>query len=142
MSLRPFGGLFVDQKWMDIGSSLFQASTFRHAGYNVGVANLSERPLDVDTEGYFIATTGERLRLFHFHAFDSSSPDDTIDTIPPHPENELGAESAVGQLCKEYAGCSSPTSRVCHRHLPTGTGRTPEDGGSHANSAGPTSETP
>ena len=99
----PLAGLFVDQKWMDIGSSLFQASTFRHAGYNVGVANLSERPLDVDTEGYFIASTGERLRLFHFHAFDSSSPT-TLSTRSRHTlENELGAESAVGQLCKEYA---------------------------------------
>ena len=70
----PLAGLFVDQKWMDIGSSLFQATTFRHAGYNVGVANLAERPLDEDGEGYLVASTGDRLRLFHFHAFDSSSP--------------------------------------------------------------------
>jgi hypothetical protein len=55
----PLAGLFVDQKWMDIGSTLFQAASFRHAGYNVGVANLSERPLAQDADGYFIASTGE-----------------------------------------------------------------------------------
>ena len=31
----PLAGLFVDQKWMDIGSSHFEAASFRHAGYNV-----------------------------------------------------------------------------------------------------------
>ena len=41
----PLAGLFVDQKWMDIGATLFEAATFRHAGYNVGVGNLCERPL-------------------------------------------------------------------------------------------------
>ena len=41
----PLSGLFVDQKWMDIGSTLFEAGNFRHSGYNVGVANLPERPL-------------------------------------------------------------------------------------------------
>ncbi len=71
----PLAGLFVDQKWMDIGATLFQAASFRHAGYNVGVANLSERPLAQDADGYYIASNGDRLRLFHFHAFDSSTPE-------------------------------------------------------------------
>ena len=99
----PLAGLFVDQKWMDIGSSLFQAASFRHAGYNVGVSNLSERPLGHDADGYFIASTGERLRLFHFHAFDSSSPEKLSMRFRHSSSNELPEDSAVLQLCKEYA---------------------------------------
>ncbi len=96
----PLAGLFVDQKWMDIGSSLFQASSFRHAGYNVGVANLPERPLALDDDGYRIASTGDRLRLFHFHAFDSSAPD-RLSVRFRH--SDRGDDSVVLQLCKEYA---------------------------------------
>jgi hypothetical protein len=99
----PLAGLFVDQKWMDIGAALFQAASFRHAGYNVGVANLSERPLAQDAEGYYIATNGDRLRLFHFHAFDSSTPEKLSVRYRHTTENELSDESTVLQLCKEYA---------------------------------------
>ena len=99
----PLAGLFVDQKWMDIGATLFQARSFRHAGYNVGVANLSERPLAQDADGYFVASTGERLRLFHFHAFDSSMPEKLSVRFRHTTENELQDDSAVLQLCKEYA---------------------------------------
>ena len=100
----PLAGLFVDQKWMDIGATLFEAASFRHAGYNVGVANLSERPLAVDADGYYIASSGDRLRLFHFHAFDSSTPK-TLSVRHRHTmEHELADESVVLDLCKEYAG--------------------------------------
>jgi hypothetical protein len=99
----PLSGLFVDQKWMDIGSSLFQATSFRHAGYNVGMANLSERPLAEDADGYVVASTGDRLRLFHFHAFDSSSPA-KLSTRSRHTmAHDLPDDSVILQLCKEYA---------------------------------------
>jgi hypothetical protein len=99
----PLAGLFVDQKWMDIGATLFQAGSFRHAGYNVGVGNLTERPLAQDADGYYVASTGERLRLFHFHAFDSSTPEKLSVRFRHTTDNELGDDSAVLQLCKEYA---------------------------------------
>jgi hypothetical protein len=99
----PLAGLFVDQKWMDIGSSLFEAASFRHPGYNIGIGNLPERPLAQDADGYSITTTGDRLRLFHFHAFDSSAPE-RLSTRFRHTEgNELAEDSIVLQLCKEYA---------------------------------------
>jgi hypothetical protein len=98
----PLAGLFVDQKWMDIGATLFQAASFRHAGYNVGVGNLSERPLAQDADGYFIASTGERLRLFHFHAFDSSAPQKLSVRFRHTEENEV-EDDVVLRLCKEYA---------------------------------------
>lgn len=99
----PLAGLFVDQKWMDIGSSMFQAASLRHAGYNVAVSNMSERPLDQDADGYFIATTGDRLRLFHFHAFDSSAPEKLSTRLRGTNSWELAEDSVLLQLCKEYA---------------------------------------
>ena len=103
----PLAGLFVDQKWMDIGSALFQAASFRHAGYNVGVANLAERLLAEDGDGYFIASTAERLRLFHFHAFDSNTPEKLSVRYRHTTDNDLQDDSVVLQLCKEYAGVLS-----------------------------------
>ncbi len=100
----PLAGLFVDQKWMDIGSTLFQAAALRHSGYNVGVANLPERPVAQDDDGYSIASTGERLRLFHFHAFDSNAPEKLSVRYRHSTDNELQDDSVVLQLCKEYAG--------------------------------------
>jgi hypothetical protein len=104
----PLAGLFVDQKWMDIGSSFFEAATLRHSGYNVGVANLPERPLaHDDDDGYLIASTGERLRLFHFHAFDSNTPERLSVRYRHTADNELADDGVVFQLCKEYAGILS-----------------------------------
>jgi len=103
----PLAGLFVDQKWLDIGSSLFQAATLRHPGYNVGVANLAERPLTEDADGYAIATTRDRLRLFHFHAFDSSAPEKLSVRFGHSQVNAPQDDSIVLQLCKEYAAVLS-----------------------------------
>jgi hypothetical protein len=100
----PLAGLFYDQKWMDIGATMFEAGVLRHPGYNVGVANLPERPVGEDADGYSVTSTGERLRLFHFHAFDSSSPA-TLSTRHRHSvAAPLDLHSAVLALCKEYAG--------------------------------------
>jgi hypothetical protein len=71
----PFNGLFVDQKWMDVGSVLFRAAALRHYGYNVSVANLHERPVGIDDNGFVITSTGDRLRVFHFHAFSTDHPE-------------------------------------------------------------------
>ena len=99
----PLSGLFVDQKWVDLGSTLFRAGAFRHSGYNVGVGNLTERPLAVDADGYYNAANGERLRLFHFHAFDSSAPEKLSVRFRHTTDNPLEDESAVRSLCKQYA---------------------------------------
>jgi hypothetical protein len=98
----PLAGLFVDQKWMDIGATLFQAGSLRHAGYNVGLGNLVERPIAQDADGYYIASTGDRLRLFHFHAFDSSSPRN-LSTRFRHTLDRDVDDDVLLQLCKEYA---------------------------------------
>jgi hypothetical protein len=100
---EPLAGLFVDQKWMDIGSVLFDATVLRHYGYNVGVANLPERPLARDSAGYYVAPTGDRLRLFHFHAFDPHRPE----ALYTRPSTNSGQKQVVQEsleaLCAEYA---------------------------------------
>ena len=99
----PLSGLFVDQKWMDIGSTLFQAKSFRHSGYNVGVGNLAERPIDVDDEGYYNTANGERLRLFHFHAFDAHTPETLSKRYAHSSDRKIDEGTAIRSLCKEYA---------------------------------------
>jgi hypothetical protein len=103
----PLAGLFVDQKWMDIGSSHYQASSFRHPGYNVSVANLWERPLTTSPEGYRIASSGDPLRMFHFHAFDSSAPEKLSLRARRSYAHLVQDDSVVLQLCKEYASVLS-----------------------------------
>ena len=136
----PLAGLFVDQKWMDIGSSHFQAASFRHAGYNVSVANLWERPLALDEEGYRIASTGERLRLFHFHAFDSSAPEKLSLRAKDSYAHLVQDDSVLLQLCKEYASVLTSYRSGCRRHRRTPTRQIRGAGRSPANSAAPTGE--
>ena len=89
---------------MDIGSSHFQAASFRHAGYNVGVANLGERPLALGRDGYRIASTGEPpppvplpcLRLERAGEAVRSALADSY-------EHLVQDDSVLLQLCKEYA---------------------------------------
>jgi hypothetical protein len=99
----PLAGLFVDQKWVDIGSTLFSASALRHYGYNVGIANLHERPVARDSDGYVISSSGDRLRLFHFHAFDSSSPHELTTRLDGSSAHLRAESEALDALCVEYA---------------------------------------
>ena len=100
----PLSGLFVDQKWVDIGAVLFHGTAWQHPGYNTSVANLHERPIVRDDTGrYTIGAGGVPLRLFHFHAFDTSRPDE-LSTRFAHSTAHLRMDSkAVDALCAEYA---------------------------------------
>ena len=99
----PIAGLFVDQKWCDIGSVLFGATALQHYGYNVGVGNLHERPIARDADGYYIASSGDRLRLFHFHAFDPERPEEL--NTRRHMSDSVGitGEATLHDLSREYA---------------------------------------
>lgn len=105
----PIAGLFVDQKWVDLGSVYFNASPLRHHGYNVGLANLHERPVARDSDGYYIAGTDDRLRLFHFHAFDPRRPDELSTRFKTsHPDGFStaglsGGTEALIELSRDYA---------------------------------------
>jgi hypothetical protein len=99
----PLSGLFVDQKWCDIGAPLFRAGTWRHYGYNVGVANLHERPVGADADGYVMTSSGDRLRLFHFHAFDPDEPEELSTRSDESTAHLRKGNPAVDALCVEYA---------------------------------------
>lgn len=108
----PLSGLFVDQKWMDVGSVLFNATPLRHYGYNVGVANLSERPIAADADGLLIRTTGDRLRLFHFHAFDPDAPGELSVRSGESTAWMRKENPALDALCNEYADLLGRTAPV------------------------------
>lgn len=100
----PLSGLFVDQKWVDIGAQLFHGTAWQHPGYNVSVANLHERPIARDDTGlYTIAGSGFPLRLFHFHAFDTSAPEELSTRFSGSTAHIRMDSKAVDALCREYA---------------------------------------
>ena len=99
----PIAGLFVDQKWVDIGAVLFHATSLQHPGYNVGVGNLHERPLTRADGEYRIDGAGEQLRLFHFHAFDPHRPEALYTRSDARAENLTIDNAALEALSTEYA---------------------------------------
>lgn len=99
----PLSGLFVDQKWMDIGSVLFGGHALRHYGYNMGAGNARERPLARDADGLYITANGDRLRLFHFHAFDPHQPESLFNRVRTRAGSVRADNEALKELCREYA---------------------------------------
>jgi hypothetical protein len=73
--IYPLLGIFVDQKWTDLGATLFQAHTLRHYGYNVGPHNLHERFFEKTGDDWTVSRSGEPLRLMHFSGFDPKHPE-------------------------------------------------------------------
>ena len=93
------GGLFVDQKWMDLVPSLFhKVVIFKHCGYNVAYWNLSTRDVSVKNGRYYY--NGAPLVFFHFSGF---NPLD-IKTFSKHQNrytiDEIGETKA---LAEQYA---------------------------------------
>ena len=100
----PVDALFVDQKWVDIGAVLFHGTAWQHYGYNVGIGNLHERVIEADADGPYIAKNGDRLRLFHFHAFDPKNPDELSVKFVNRSHGEVKLETpTVKALCHDYA---------------------------------------
>jgi hypothetical protein len=71
----PLLGLFVDQKWVDMGAVLFDAHAFRDHGYNIGHWNLHERNFEADVDGTLrVVSTSDPVALMHFSGFDPHNP--------------------------------------------------------------------
>ncbi len=68
------GGLFVDQKWMDLLPGLLE-STFvlRHPGFNLAYWNIHGRQIQKHGDGYRV--NGEPLRFFHFSGYHPRQPE-------------------------------------------------------------------
>jgi glycosyltransferase involved in cell wall biosynthesis len=61
-------GYFVDQRWMELASSLFDGvRILREPGYNIAYWNLHERMIAKAADGY--AVCGRPVRFFHFSGY-------------------------------------------------------------------------
>jgi hypothetical protein len=71
---EPQLGLFVDQKWMDLGPSFFAGlKILRDPGLNMAAWNLHEREVS-NRDGIWLVNGRFPLCFFHFSAFNPSSP--------------------------------------------------------------------
>lgn len=69
----PGFGTFVDQKWLDLAPSYFDAvHILKHPGCNVAYWNLHERHLSEDASGPRV--NGAPLVFFHFSGVDANAP--------------------------------------------------------------------
>ena len=80
---------------------LFGATSLRHYGYNASLVNLHERPISRDDDGYVIGATGDRLRLFHFHAFDPRRPEELTTRFDL--DRTDSGDGALSELTRRYA---------------------------------------
>ena len=101
--IYPLLGLFVDQKWVDVGTSLFPYQALRHPGYNVAVWNLHERPLVRKNGCIAIGISGEPLRLFHFSGFDANVPSELSSRLSISTSGIRSSSLVLDSLCDEYA---------------------------------------
>lgn len=69
------GGMFVDQKWLDLVPGLFfpEVHISRHAGYNAGHWTLARVEAHEDAEGR-LQLGGDPLVFFHYSGFAPSNP--------------------------------------------------------------------
>lgn len=100
--IYPLLGIFVDQKWTDVGGNLFQAQSLRHPGYNVGPWNLHERT--ITREGETLIVNGAwPLRLVHFSGFNPLDPEAISVRLNTDLRGRTGAGEAFAELSREYA---------------------------------------
>lgn len=100
--IYPLLGLFVDQKWADVGSVLFPTAPLRHYGYNVGPWNLHERDLAGTAADPRIRSTGEPLRLFHFSGFDPDNPTELSSRLGFSTSSLRSSNAIIEALCTAY----------------------------------------
>lgn len=103
--IYPLLGIFVDQKWTDIGASYFGAFSLKDSGYNVGPWNLHERDLHVAADGGIqVMPENLPLRLFHFSGFDPEHPRDLSVRLNADLSSLWDRNEVLEKLSVEYAG--------------------------------------
>jgi hypothetical protein len=101
--IYPLLGIFVDQKWTDVGANLFQAHSLRHSGYNVGPWNLHEREFDDQGGNWTMLATDDDLRLVHFSGFDPRDPEAISVRLSLDLKDTGLGTPALAKLSREYA---------------------------------------
>lgn len=99
----PLLGLFVDQKWVDVGSRLFPSSTLGHPGYNIGPWNVHERRLEGPASAPRLAATQQPARLLHFSGFDAADPRAYSSRLNIGLRGVTEADETLARLCVRYA---------------------------------------
>jgi hypothetical protein len=96
------GGLFFDQKWIDLVPVYYPSTVIlRHPGYNVAYWNLHERPLKRRDGSFFVRAAA--LVFFHFSGFDPARPATLSRRVKPGLARiEIEPGSALEQLTVLY----------------------------------------
>lgn len=100
--IYPLLGIFVDQKWVDIGAVLYSATYLRDYGFNVGPWNLHERELSCAGEEIRVGAGGDLLRFFHFSGFDLKRPHELSERLNFSTEDLRRSNRTLDELCNEY----------------------------------------
>ena len=105
------GGLFTDQRWVDLAPALFQeVDIVRHPGCNAATWNLTNRNIEGDfTSGFTV--NGEPLVFYHFSGFDSGAQGAMLD--------KYGGEMPAAQLLRKWYIQETTKSGEAHfSHFP------------------------
>lgn len=96
----PARSVFVDQRWIDMAPSLFDAQILRDPSANVAYWNLHERKLLESNATVQVA--GVPLKFFHFSGYDPSN----AHLLSRHQEDDprilLSEDPVLEALCDEY----------------------------------------
>lgn len=95
------GGLFTDQRWVDLVPSLFPHVVVHDPGWNVAYWNLAERPLRRDRDGTLWAGDG-LLRFFHASGYDPRRPHLLSSHQGDRPRVLLSEHPALVELLDDY----------------------------------------
>jgi hypothetical protein len=93
-------GLFVDQRWAELGAGYFPPFVLRDPGCNVAYWNLDERPLAQDEGG--ARAGGAPLRFLHLSGYDPGEPHLLSRWFAGHPRVLLSESPVLRRLCDDY----------------------------------------
>lgn len=96
------GGLFVDQRWIDIAREMFDFAVLRDPGLNVAYWNVDQRSLR-EQDGRYLVGDGEPLRFFHFSGFSCDEPHLLSKYQGRNPRTLLSGHPDLRRLCDSYA---------------------------------------
>ncbi|RIK08813.1 MAG: hypothetical protein DCC49_08250 [Acidobacteria bacterium] len=96
----PAGSVFVDQRWVDMAPSLFNAFICRDPAVNVAYWNLHERNLEVI--GGRVHAAGHLLKFFHFSGYDPIDSHILSRHQAEQPRILLSEHPALEALCDDY----------------------------------------
>jgi hypothetical protein len=68
--------LFVDQKWLDLGSHFFGLNSIIDESLNIGPWNLDERIITKDSRGYLV--NKQHIKMIHFSGVSISRPESHV----------------------------------------------------------------